>query len=328
MKLLIAFDGSPNGDSAIADLQLAGLPSDTEAVVLSVLDSRSCECAAQRAKGPSAQGELDFSEARDQQLTVADQGAGLARRLFPSWRVTSEVSVGAPPWEIIQRAEGDGGAAHQQPFDLVVVGSRGHGELKRLLLGSVAHRVVTTLRGSVRVSRGKPDRMAPSPGGPGVAPPRVIVGVDGSRDAHAAVETVACRDWPWGTRVVMATFETGPLAMVRHWEPNTIWGGAPLSHDSAAVQRRPALRVVSEAQEFVRRRRPDLIVNTLVKPADPKYGLIGAVEEWNTDGADCIFVGASGVRGLARFLLGSVSTSVALNAPCSVEIVRHRDHPQ
>jgi len=44
-------------------------------------------------------------------------------------------------------------------------------------------------------------------------------------------------------------------------------------------------------------------------------------------GADCIFVGARGVRGLERFLSGSVSSAVAMNAPCSVEIV-HRRVPQ
>ena len=43
--------------------------------------------------------------------------------------------------------------------------------------------------------------------------------------------------------------------------------------------------------------------------------------------ADCIFVGARGVRGLKRLLLGSVSSAVAMNAHCSVEIV-HGDVPK
>ena len=167
--------------------------------------------------------------------------------------------------------------------------------------------------------------MKPEPETGVPAPPRVMVGVDGSKDSQAAVEAVASRDWPRGTRVVVATFETGPLAMVRHWEPSTIWGGPPLSPKTPAAERRPALRVVSEAEAFVRRLRPDLIINTLVQPAAPKYALISAGEEWNEERADCIFVGASGTRGLERFLLGSVSTSVAMNAACSVEVVRHRD---
>jgi nucleotide-binding universal stress UspA family protein len=65
-------------------------------------------------------------------------------------------------------------------------------------------------------------------------------------------------------------------------------------------------------------------VTTLVRAADPKYGLLGAAESWDKDGADCIFVGATGIRGIARFLVGSVSTTVAMNATCSVEIVRRR----
>jgi nucleotide-binding universal stress UspA family protein len=322
MKLLIAFDGSPDSESAVSDLQLAGLPRATEVVVLSVLDSRSCERRAlSEAKAPSGSAPVNFSEARDQQLAVAQRGANLVGELFPTWKVSAEVGIGSPAWEIIQRAEG--GAAQTQPFDLVVLGSRGHGELKRLLLGSVAHRVITTLRGSVRVSRGKSGRMNPPLGGGVVAAPRIIVGVDGSTDAQAAVEAVANRDWPHGTRVILASFETGPLATFGNWEPNTIWGGEPISHDSPTAAGRPALRVVTEAAEFVRLRRPDLVINTLVKAADPKYGLLGASEESSKDGADCIFVGASGVRGLERFLLGSVSTTVALSAACSVEIARN-----
>ncbi|MCC6428245.1 MAG: universal stress protein [Phycisphaerales bacterium] len=322
MRVLITYDGSTHSDIAVADLQLAGLCADTEVVVVSVLDCRSCRDRKESGdQGLSGQSSADFSEARDRQLAVAETGAELAQRLFPSWKVTSEVRIGSPAWEIIQRAEGDGEASDNRPFDLVVVGSRGHGELKRLFLGSVAHRVITSLRGSVRVARGKPDRLASASSG--MAPPRILVGVDGSTDANAAVKAVAYRAWPVGTRIIMAAFETGPLAMVRHWEPNTIWGGTPIALDSPAADGRPALRVVSEAADFVRQRRPDLSVATLVKPADPKYALLGAAEEWDKDGADCIFVGASGVRGLERFLLGSVSTSVALNATCSVEIVRH-----
>ncbi|MGE3108936.1 MAG: hypothetical protein AB7G11_12500 [Phycisphaerales bacterium] len=85
MKLLIAFDGSPNSDSAIADLQLAGLPDDSKAVVLSVLDSRTCSSRLEPgAKVLSGQAQPDFQEARDRQLAVAEAGAELARRLFPS----------------------------------------------------------------------------------------------------------------------------------------------------------------------------------------------------------------------------------------------------
>ena len=44
------------------------------------------------------------------------------------------------------------------------------------------------------------------------------------------------------------------------------------------------------------------------KPADE---IIDEAESW---GADCIFVGAKGVRGIERLLLGSVSSAVSARA--------------
>lgn len=323
MKILVAHDGSQYSESALVSLRLAGLPSDTEVHVLSVLDDQSIRCgSATGGAETGGQRQPDSGEDYETQLAIARRGADLIRSLFPSWAVTAEVRVGSPALEIIKCAEGDDGQAGARPFDLVVVGSRGLGGLKRLLLGSVAHRIVTTLRGSVRVSRGRQDRLNFPPESDETSAPRLIVGVDGSPDAHAAVEVIASRSWPVGTRVVVASFETGPLTFVSQQVDNTIWGGAPLSSDSPAVSGRPALRVVSEAADFLRLQRPELLVTTLVNPAHPQYGLLEAVETCDKNGADCIFVGATGHRGIVRFLLGSVSTTVAMNANCSVEIVR------
>ena len=62
-----------------------------------------------------------------------------------------------------------------------------------------------------------------------------------------------------------------------------------------------------------------LDATVMIRRGNPKDELIGEAESW---GADCIFVGAKGVRGLDRLLLGSVSSAVAASAPCSVEVVR------
>ena len=47
--------------------------------------------------------------------------------------------------------------------------------------------------------------------------------------------------------------------------------------------------------------------------------LVEAASSWR---ADCIFLGARGLSGIERFLIGSVSASVAAMAGCSVEVVR------
>ena len=57
----------------------------------------------------------------------------------------------------------------------------------------------------------------------------------------------------------------------------------------------------------------------MFKDGNPKQML---VEEAATSDADSIFVGAKGTRGIDRFLLGSVSATVAALAHCSVEVVR------
>ena len=53
--------------------------------------------------------------------------------------------------------------------------------------------------------------------------------------------------------------------------------------------------------------------------------LIAEAESW---GADRIFVGARGMGGIDRFLLGSVSSAVAARAHCSVEVTRKPEERQ
>jgi hypothetical protein len=82
--------------------------------------------------------------------------------------------------------------------DLIVVGSHGRSALGRFMLGSVSQKVVTEAHCSVRVARGH--------GSDTEAPARLLIGVDGSPDAEAAITAVATRVWPADSeaRVVMA----------------------------------------------------------------------------------------------------------------------------
>jgi nucleotide-binding universal stress UspA family protein len=64
-----------------------------------------------------------------------------------------------------------------------------------------------------------------------------------------------------------------------------------------------------------------LAVSSLVREGNPKAILVRQAKRWK---ADCIFVGAKGLRGIERFLIGSVSLAVASRATCSVEVVRSK----
>jgi nucleotide-binding universal stress UspA family protein len=57
-----------------------------------------------------------------------------------------------------------------------------------------------------------------------------------------------------------------------------------------------------------------------VLAGNPKEVILEEAEKWN---ADLIVVGSHGRRGFKRFLLGSVSEAVAMNAHCSVVVVRN-----
>jgi nucleotide-binding universal stress UspA family protein len=60
-------------------------------------------------------------------------------------------------------------------------------------------------------------------------------------------------------------------------------------------------------------------VETHAREGDPAHVLIQVAEE---QGAELIIVGARGLTGLERFLLGSVSSKLSQHAPTSVMVVR------
>jgi nucleotide-binding universal stress UspA family protein len=62
-----------------------------------------------------------------------------------------------------------------------------------------------------------------------------------------------------------------------------------------------------------------LNASLMIRRGNPKDEIIEEAEGW---GADCIFLGAKGTRGVERLLLGSVSSAVSARARCSVEVVR------
>jgi len=55
----------------------------------------------------------------------------------------------------------------------------------------------------------------------------------------------------------------------------------------------------------------------MIRRGNPKDEVIEDAESW---GADCIFVGAKGMRGIDRLLLGSVSSAVSARASGQTEM--------
>ena len=70
---------------------------------------------------------------------------------------------------------------------------------------------------------------------------------------------------------------------------------------------------------------PGATVETLMPTGDPRELILDTAKEWP---ADLIVLGSHGLGGFDRFLMGSVSESVAVHAHCSVEVVRGNNSPK
>jgi len=285
MKILVAYDGSECADAALDDLRRAGLPLDAQIKILSVVENW--------LPPPSALEIIEHIERDQEYLALARRGGVRLVSMEPGWDVKSESGAGAPATVIIEKAD-EWGA------DLIVVGSHGHTALGQFFFGSVSQKVLHEARRSVRVARGRIEE-------PGT-PVRLIIGVDGSKGAEAAVEAVAGRKWPAGSeaRIVNATWSTPQITSNRGIGPIITW----IAEEKARVK-----KMIDEAVSKLAA--SGLRTEVVVKEEDPKRLLIAEAESW---GADCIFVGARGMGRIDRFLLGSVSSAVAARAHCSVEV--------
>lgn len=138
----------------------------------------------------------------------------------------------------------------------------------------------------------------------------VVVGVDGSQGAAAAL------DWA----VEQARLERRPLTLVHGW-PHTpdVWL-AQAGVDPTVWERElqaEAGRVVAEAGSRVAALSPGTVVHRLVAPEDPRALLLGLSRE-----AAVTVVGSRGRGRVESLLLGSTSASLARHARGPVVVVR------
>jgi nucleotide-binding universal stress UspA family protein len=134
-----------------------------------------------------------------------------------------------------------------------------------------------------------------------------------------AVEEVACRHWTRGSEVKVLACVHVPIPDI----PDTLLVSYPIRLDMMEAERRRLAIVVEQAATRLRETEHDLKVETAVIDGSPKEAIVDEAEKW---GAELIVVGCHGYGNVKRFLLGSVSQTVATHAKCSVEIVRsHHD---
>ncbi|MCG3175122.1 MAG: hypothetical protein MOGMAGMI_00044 [Candidatus Omnitrophica bacterium] len=306
MKLMICYDGSEVADAALEDLKRAGLPSDAEALVVTVADvllvpegyAPDASLVAEYAE--LVRGHIEHGKRRTGEAAqYAERGVEKVKRLFPGWRVRSEVLADSPAWGIVKRAE------TYQPH-MIIIGSHGRGLIGRALFGSVSQKVLSHAQCDVRIARRGSGDVS--------APPRLVVGLDGSEPSQGALEVALSRKWPKGTAMHLVTAVDARIATAIAFPDAALecWVDRkdrdPLSW-AERMLRSSAQRVSAAG----------IAVTTYLKEGDAGTTLVKEAEKW---GADGIFIGSRGLGGGERLILGSVSYAVAARAHCSVEVVR------
>lgn len=301
MRIVIGYDGSEWAEIALEELDAAGLPAESDVLVVSVTDTMpllpmSCYSVVEARTFATISPTL-----RHARLLAADalaEASELARNArsrlleqFPKWRIQAEAAPGIPQDVLVAKAR-------QWNADLIVVGSHGRSALVRLFMGSVAQNVVHDAPCSVRVAR-RHDAAG--------SRQRIIVGVDSSPESALALAAVSDRCWPGEceARVVMALDHRLEVALATR--------GASTADDSVTM----AQLIVRRAAEQLNDAR--IAAEPVLHRGDPRHVLVEEANRWN---AGCIFVGARGLGRVASCLLGSVSAGVVSHAHCSVEVVR------
>ena len=152
-----------------------------------------------------------------------------------------------------------------------------------------------------------------------IAAMKVLLAIDGSGHSDAAVDAVVRRHLEAGSEVrVISVLETSywPVAF-----PGDGWDMTLYVEIERAARERARVAVDGAAATL----RADGESRHVHVTADVLSGSAKRtiLEEADAFGADVIVVGSHGHGHFERFRLGSVSHAVALNASCSVEIVRH-----
>jgi nucleotide-binding universal stress UspA family protein len=197
-------------------------------------------------------------------------------------------------------------AADEVDADLIVLGSRGHGPIGSMLLGSVSAEVADQARRSVLVARGgAASRLLVATDGSecsGIIP-GVLAEWDSFRDLPAVAVSVAPVDSP-AFELMVSLYTLGDEPLQRQREELL-----ERHREHAATMARGLAEIGIQAQAEVRR-------------GDAAHEIIKAAADRE---ADLIVTGSRCLHGLDRWLLGSVARNVVLHAHASVLIVRRKE---
>ncbi|MCA9804807.1 MAG: universal stress protein [Cyanobacteria bacterium HKST-UBA02] len=244
---------------------------------------------------------LEYKELRKAAGDMINNFARAVSKRHPESQVSKEVLVGDTASTILDCARGRG-------CDLIVVGSHGKNAITRFVMGSVSNKVLQHAACPVEIVRktNRKERL------------KVLIPVDFSRSARAALDLAASQ---------LSADSNISCKVVTAIEPVTYYyQGLEMSSSTAAA-------LMTEREKSIKRAGKELPdmgkalvekfgrdnVSFEVCDGYPADEIVDIARTWP---ADLIIMGSHGRQGFSKLILGSVSQSVAMHAPCSVIVIR------
>lgn len=296
MKVLIAYDGSPGAEQALALAGAIRWPAESTLRVVTVMDPTFLYVARPPGAGLSA-------PQIDQEIMAADEElvSTAADRLRSGDRTVEGVVLRGRPGTVLVDEAARFGA------DVAMGGSRGHGPISSLLLGSVSAEVVDYARCPVLIART-------------ASISNVVVAVDGSAPSAAAALLIGT--WPIFTGLPIKVVSVADV--VEPWHTGiapTMYRQVVEAHAKDLSEARTEhQRIADETAASLRAGGRE--VSAEMRTGDAASEIIATSE---AVGADLVVMGSRGQTGLARMLLGSVARNVVQGSRASVLIVHGPD---
>lgn len=290
MRILIAYDGSAGAAQAVALAEAMDLPAGSVVRVVSVVEPATLPLWSTGSATPGLQERDALAQ------VVAEQAAVVGRLSAPDRTVDAVLLRDRPASGLVDQAR-------EFSADLVIVGSRGHGPIASLLLGSVSAEVVDHAPCPVIVARRS-------------ILERAVFATDGSTTAAAAEDVLA--RWPIFASVPIRVVSVADV--VRPWTT----GIAPTMYtqvlnayakDVAEAEAEHLGIATGSAKRLAEAGR---LADAEIRRGDAAAEIIAVAEE---SGADLVVVGSRGQTGLKRIVLGSVARNVLVGSDASVLVI-------
>jgi nucleotide-binding universal stress UspA family protein len=234
---------------------------------------------------------FDAMQAAGFQLLADVESA--VREVHPDLDISVNLQTAAPVPSLLAQTE---------DALLLVLGSRGTGGFRGILVGSTAVALVAHGDCPVAVIRGATEDASPPAEGP------VVVGVDGSPTSDAAIATAFDE----------ASWRGAGLVAVHAWSE---YASDHVRFEALDEGREQVEQVENEllAQRLAgwQEKYPDVDVRRVVTPGRPVEKLLDYAA-----GAQLIVVGSRGNGGFSGMLLGSTSQALIRHATCPLMVVR------